>query len=127
MSCMRALALALAGALLAALAFMCIDAEPFCLFGMEAPEEPELSELSELSALPRAPQVMRALSAAAHSLRACSHHIARLMRALARFFALVVALRIGCAVRKALPRLRAQLLLFYLSRPEAAPPHAPGT
>lgn len=120
MSCMRALALALAGALLFALAFLCIDAEPFCLFGMESPEEPELS------ALPRAPQVMRALSAAARSLRARSHHIARLMRALAHFFALVVALRIGCAVRKALPRLRAQLLLFYLSRREAAPPYAPG-
>ena len=67
---------------------------------------------------------MRALSAAARSLRARSHHIARLMRALAHFFALVVALSIVCAVRKALLRLRALRLLFYLSRPEAAPPYA---
>ena len=118
MSHLRARALALAGALLIAFAFICIDVEPFYLFGIESPEEPELS------ALPRAPQVMRALSAAARSLRARSHHIARLMRALARFFALVVALSIVCAVRKALLRLRALRLLFYLSRPETAPPYA---
>ena len=118
MSHLRALALALAGALLIALAFICIDVEPFYLFGIESPEEPELS------ALPRAPQVMRALSAAARSLRARSHHIVLRVRALRKGNESVVPPTIVYTISKALLRLKARRLLFYLSRPEAAPPYA---